>query len=102
MGKAHAPLEKHFRQVPQTEFVSEAPQDNQTHHIGRILEPIEGCPAPFVEFPLTCTAAEAPVAQFGALGAFGGSGRLTVEACHEVSPFGEMSLHAAPPKTKMK
>jgi hypothetical protein len=37
MRKAEAPLEKHFRQVSQAQFVPEAPQDDQTDLVGWIL-----------------------------------------------------------------
>src|SRR6266511_3926858 len=101
MRKDDAPLEKHFRQVPQAQFVAEAPEDDQTDHIRWILQTVKRRRRAFIELPRAHTTAEATVAQIRALGAFGDRGRLTVEACHAVSPFREVSLHAASPKTKM-
>jgi hypothetical protein len=61
-------------QVPQAQLILETPEDHQAHEIRRILPPIEGRPGPLVEFPLTVAAAEALVAEFGAIGTFGGGG----------------------------
>jgi hypothetical protein len=47
--KDEAPLEKHLRQVPQAQFVAEAPQHNQAHHIGEILQLIIERSHPFVK-----------------------------------------------------
>jgi hypothetical protein len=50
-------------------------------------ECIEGCSDSFVDLPFTCTTAEAPITRFGASGTLGGSGRLTVRACHVAFSF---------------
>jgi hypothetical protein len=60
--KVEAPLQKYLRQIPQTPLISEAPQDDQRDHIGRIWQPIEGRPRPFIEPTRTLATAEPAVA----------------------------------------
>jgi hypothetical protein len=80
MGNDDAPLEKHLRQIPQTQLIPKAPQDNQTDHIGRILQPVEGRSRPLIEAAPARATAETAVAQFGAIRALNGRSRPTVRA----------------------
>ena len=70
MRKDQAPLQEHFRQIAQTQFVAHAPQHHETHDIGRIWEVVEARVGPLIEFPLTGTTAKAPVPQFGSVSSF--------------------------------
>jgi hypothetical protein len=96
-----APLEKHFRQVLQAQLEAEAPEDDQPVAIRWILQTVKRRPRTLIELSRAHTTVEATVPQLRARGAFGDRGSLTVGASHTASPFGEVSLHAASPKTKM-
>ena len=90
----HEPsLEKHFRQIPQTQFVPEAPQDDQANHIGGILQPIIERSRPFVKPPLTVTTAKAAVPQLRPIRAFSGRGRPTMRACHGLVLLSETRVY---------
>ena len=53
MGEHHAPLPKHFREIPQAQFVAKPPQDNQQNHISGIFEEVERRSCTLVEAALT-------------------------------------------------
>jgi hypothetical protein len=49
MGEHEASLQEHLSQVPQAQFVAEAPQDDEQHDVRRVFQEIEGCAGAFVE-----------------------------------------------------
>jgi hypothetical protein len=91
----------YFRQVPQAQFVSEAPEDHQAHDIRRILETIEECPCAFIKDTAAVTTTEPAIAECGAIRAFRGGSRLTVWAPHTPPPLTRSSVQAQPWETKV-
>jgi hypothetical protein len=61
MGEDDATLQKHFRQVTQTQLVPMAPQHHETDHISRILKIVEQRACSFIERPLAIATAKAAV-----------------------------------------
>jgi hypothetical protein len=63
VGKHEAALEEHLSEVPQAQLVTQAPEDNEEHDIGGILQPVVRRPSALVETPATVPASEFAVAE---------------------------------------
>ncbi len=63
MSKLKAALQKHFRQVPQAQFVPQPPYDDEEHDVGQELKIVKGGAGAFVELALTGGTPQGPIAQ---------------------------------------
>jgi hypothetical protein len=65
MGELKASLQKHLCQIPQTELVSQSPQDNEQYDVSRELQAIELSASTLVELAATRRAAKGGIAKRG-------------------------------------
>jgi len=82
MSKNQAPLQEHFCEIPQAQFVAHTPQHHEAHHIGGVLQMVEACAGPLIKLPLTGMTPKASVAERSAYSSFTRSSRLTVWTPH--------------------
>src|SRR5262245_40063948 len=82
VGKDHAPLQEHFCEISEAQLVPHAPQHDEAHHIGGILQMVEACTGPLIEFPLTSMTPKASVAECSSLPSLSCVSRLTVWTPH--------------------
>ena len=71
MGEDEATEREHLDEIAQAERVAQAPQHDEADDVGRILQAVEHRAAALVEAAMTVPAAEAAIAQFRPIGAFG-------------------------------
>jgi hypothetical protein len=84
MGKDYAPLQEHFWEIPQAQFVAHAPEHHEAYHIGGVLKVVEAGTSPLVELPRARMTAKAPVAERSSFPSFVYVSRLTVWTPHHL------------------
>jgi hypothetical protein len=80
-------LGKHVGQIPQTQRVAKAPENDQAHDIGRISEDIEECTGVLVKPTSTSATAKPAITQRCMVRKFSGHSRLTVRVSHRAPSF---------------
>src|SRR4051812_43603948 len=87
---------EHLGQIPQGQFVAQAPEHHEGDDIGGILGPVQHTAAALVELLAARTAAEPAVALGGALGALCHSFRSAFQAPHSRHPLREKRAYTQP------
>ena len=74
--------QEHFREIAQTQLVSESPENHERDDVGRVLSAVQDPTAALIELLPPNTASEAPVALDRPLGPFGKLLRVAHDAPH--------------------
>jgi hypothetical protein len=82
MAEHDATHGKHLGQVPQAQFVAQAPEHHERDDIGRILGPVQQSVGALIELLAARAAAEAAIALGGALRSLRDGLRATIQAPH--------------------
>ena len=82
VAEDEAPLEEHLREIAQAQRVTQPPEHDEQHQVGRVLPVVERRAGALVADPAAPTAAERTLPAGGASGLRGGRGRGTVRAGH--------------------